>query len=259
MSTNAIEYCNENLFNLTQEELRKLHESCPPTEGLVRFLRNLEDFVFGVCLVQDDLQLDKELLLFYAEYTQEFNAIALRIPIENHRLANDATGAFAGQVTLINPDKDFLYVFNTLQNHRKRVLEAMEYFTFNPFKSPNGTLVSVGEKIIPIEIVDRVEFLKEIYSNTIDKPHLDPENKIYLMVDNTTGFIKIGKSKNPKYREGTLQSKQPETHLIATWSAPVSIEKELHRKYASFRKRGEWFKLSFKELDEIKEYMDYLQ
>lgn len=259
MTIDPVEYCNENLFYLTQEELRHLHQSVPPTEGLVRFFRNLEDFVFGVCLVQNDEQSDKELLLLYAEYTKEFTAIALRIPIEDHSLANGATGTFARQVTLINGDKDFLNVYNTLQNQRQGVLEALGYFTFNPFTAPKGTLVSVGEKIIPIEIVDRVDFLKEIYSNTIDKPHLDPENKIYLMVDNTTGFIKIGKSKNPKYREGTLQSKQPETHLIAIWSAPASIEKELHRKYASFRKRGEWFKLTFKELDEIKEYMDALE
>jgi hypothetical protein len=259
MKIDPIEYCNENLFYLTEEQLRHLYRSVPPTDGLVRFFRSLEDFVFGVCLVQDDLQSDKELLLLYAEYNREFTAIALKIPIEDHRLANDATGAFARQITLINPDKDFLNVYNTLQNQRKGVLEALEYFTYNPFTAPEGTLLSVGEKIIPIEIIDRVDFLKEIYSNTIDKPHLDSENKIYLMVDSTTGFIKIGKSKNPKYREGTLQSKQPETHLIAIWSAPASIEKELHRKYASFRKRGEWFKLSLKELDEIKEYMDSLE
>lgn len=259
MTIDPIEYCNQNLIYLTKEELRQLHQNGPPTDGLVRFLRKLEDFVFGVCLVQNDEQSDKELLLFYAEFTKEFTAIALRIPIEDHRFANDVTGVFSRKVTLVNEDKDFLDVYNTLQNQRKGVLEALEYFTFNPFTTPNGTLLSVGEKIIPVEIINRVDFLREIYSNTIDKPYLDPENKIYLMVDKTTGFIKIGKSKNPKYREGTLQSKQPETHLIATWSAPASIEKELHRKYSKFRKRGEWFKLSLKELDEIKEFMDNLE
>lgn len=86
----------------------------------------------------------------------------------------------------------------------------------------------------------------------------DIENFVYLMVDNTNGLIKIGRSKNPKLREGTLQSKEPETKKIAQWRVPKSIEKDLHSKFSHKRIRGEWFRLTIEDMVEIKLYMNSL-
>lgn len=74
--------------------------------------------------------------------------------------------------------------------------------------------------------------------------------KTYLMYDKHTGFYKIGKSYDPKFREKTLMSVKPTIELI--WSCRQDIERYLHSKYADKRVRGEWFQLSEKEIEEIK-------
>lgn len=73
-------------------------------------------------------------------------------------------------------------------------------------------------------------------------------SKTYLMIDGNK-FIKIGKSFSPIAREHTLQSQNPTIELIAF--CEQDIEKELHIRYASKRKRGEWFNLSKKEISDI--------
>lgn len=74
------------------------------------------------------------------------------------------------------------------------------------------------------------------------------ESKTYLMIDGNN-FVKIGKSYSPEVRECTLQSQNPTIELIAV--CEKDIEKELHVKYASKRKRGEWFNLSKNEISII--------
>lgn len=64
----------------------------------------------------------------------------------------------------------------------------------------------------------------------------------YLMRDERTGLIKIGRSCNVRYREHTLQSEYPLITLIAT--TPNNIEKQLHDRFNNHRVRGEWFNLS---------------
>lgn len=70
----------------------------------------------------------------------------------------------------------------------------------------------------------------------------DLQTKTYLMKDTNTGLYKIGRSKNPKHREKTLQSEKPTIKLIKIWEE--DIENELHNLYHKFRVRGEWFKLT---------------
>lgn len=66
--------------------------------------------------------------------------------------------------------------------------------------------------------------------------------KTYLMVDDSTGLYKIGKSKDPKYREGTFQSAKPTVRMLLT--CDLNIETALHREYDDKRVRGEWFRLT---------------
>lgn len=65
--------------------------------------------------------------------------------------------------------------------------------------------------------------------------------KTYLMKDSNTGYTKIGKAINPKFRERTLQSEKPSISLFAV--CDNLIESELHKKFESKRIRGEWFDL----------------
>jgi prophage antirepressor-like protein len=74
-------------------------------------------------------------------------------------------------------------------------------------------------------------------------------SKTYLMVDNSNGYVKIGKSINPKKRERTLLSEKPTIKLL--FVCENNVESELHQKYASKRIRGEWYKISLDEVASI--------
>lgn len=81
---------------------------------------------------------------------------------------------------------------------------------------------------------------------------------IYLMADTTNGCYKIGISNKPEYRERTLQSEKPTIELVASKEFPSrqiaeSIEKALHYTFKEKNIRGEWFNLSQKDINEIKE------
>jgi len=78
------------------------------------------------------------------------------------------------------------------------------------------------------------------------------EAQLYLMRDNRSGYHKIGISKDPKYRESTLQAEQPDVVLIDSAPASRSCEEYLHANFANCRIRGEWFDLGEPELWEMK-------
>lgn len=68
---------------------------------------------------------------------------------------------------------------------------------------------------------------------------------VYLMKNKNNGYYKIGKAQNPKYRERTLQSQEPEVELIfAEPERPDFNEKLLHKKYEKDKIRGEWHNLT---------------
>jgi hypothetical protein len=67
---------------------------------------------------------------------------------------------------------------------------------------------------------------------------------VYLCRNNRNGLIKIGFSKEPKYREVTLQSEDPDVEFIHVRPADRGLERCLHQIFAAKRRRGEWFELS---------------
>ena len=81
---------------------------------------------------------------------------------------------------------------------------------------------------------------------------------VYLMVDTTNNFHKIGLSNNPKYREHTLQGDKPTIELLCAKEYPTrviaeAIESALHKAFASKRIRGEWFNLNTSDIENIKQ------
>ena len=81
---------------------------------------------------------------------------------------------------------------------------------------------------------------------------------VYLMIDTTNNFYKIGISNNPRYREHTLQSDKPTIELLSAKEYPTrtiaeAIEVALHKAYGEKRIRGEWFNLSEEDVEYIKE------
>lgn len=71
----------------------------------------------------------------------------------------------------------------------------------------------------------------------------------YLMIDEASGLIKIGRSRDPQFREHTLGAQIPRIKLIAVCADDV--ESVLHEKYKSKRVRGEWFNLSDRDVNSI--------
>lgn len=89
--------------------------------------------------------------------------------------------------------------------------------------------------------------------NEVDKSF--HKTKTYLMVDEKTGYVKIGKSINPKIREKTLQSEKPVIKIL--YVCDNNIEKKLHNEYKDKRIRGEWFSLSPEDIKYIVETHDF--
>jgi len=71
---------------------------------------------------------------------------------------------------------------------------------------------------------------------------------VYLMIDNITNKVKIGFSRNPKYREATLQSQKPDISLLYTVESSIDFERHLHEKYNQQRVRGELFDINPNEV-----------
>lgn len=68
----------------------------------------------------------------------------------------------------------------------------------------------------------------------------------YLMLDISTGYTKIGKAKNPTKRLSDLRIANPSLRLIAY--IPCDCEKELHKKFANRRWKGEFFDLTLADI-----------
>ncbi|MGB0431639.1 MAG: GIY-YIG nuclease family protein [Bacteroidia bacterium] len=103
---------------------------------------------------------------------------------------------------------------------------------------------------------DCAEFLITGHETLNTKAKLvKPKLFIYLMKNFQNGYFKIGESNNPEYREKTLQAQEPDIKLIEAWLAPSRVEKELHKKFADKRLRGEWFNLNENDVEEILQTM----
>ncbi len=108
-----------------------------------------------------------------------------------------------------------------------------------------------------------IKFSEKVNENitTDEKEEVENSQKscyVYLMIDTTNYFYKIGISNRPKYREHTLQSDKPTIELVCAKEYPSrdiaeAIEAALHKVYASKRIRGEWFNLDDTDIDIIKQ------
>lgn len=73
--------------------------------------------------------------------------------------------------------------------------------------------------------------------------------RTYLMKD-SSGLYKIGCSVDPRSRLDSMKTGNATIELVCI--IKENIEQELHTKYASKRVKGEWFKLSEKDVRDIK-------
>jgi hypothetical protein len=69
-----------------------------------------------------------------------------------------------------------------------------------------------------------------------------PAGQTWIYFIDNEPFVKIGRSNNPVRRARVLQISQPRpARLIAVIAGEESLERELHERFRSSRKQGEWF------------------
>lgn len=152
---------------------------------------------------------------------------------------------------------------NSFQHLQRMLFESKGYITFGDELSQENidkySLLVKGNKLplyVPY-ISDNIEKKSDNNFNfknaSINKSK--HRNYVYIMLNKSNGYYKIGRSINPIYREKTLQAEEPDVVLIKKWIASAEIEKTLHLKYKLKRIRGEWFALEDKDLEEINSFM----
>jgi hypothetical protein len=158
-------------------------------------------------------------------------------------------------------------VFGEISTHDLEIIynkKYMSYFDGGEFNFMSYDLVDESDFVMikKTDVINVVTGYESIYNKFLIEKLTDNSNKAsmtapknikikqktYLMKDNN-GFIKIGKSKNPKLRESTLQSENPSITLMAV--CDDDIEDMLHCNYYEYRKRGEWFAFSDSQIKEI--------
>ena len=102
------------------------------------------------------------------------------------------------------------------------------------------------------ELLEQARFEKARRDLKKKAPRPRKTTFIYLVLDERTGCIKIGQSKNPSAREKTLQSENLQNTMVFSSPGDAELEQELHQEYAQFRVRGEWFKLTEDQVESIK-------
>lgn len=157
---------------------------------------------------------------------------------------------------------DTIDAFNTFQTKLRGFLEKSGFFTttseeLKQFEGKNAVMMAFSQRgIFNLKLINKVDFLRDFFSNNFDTKVELISEYVYLMVNTDTSLIKIGTSKNPKYREKTLHSQEPVVHLVAKWNCSKELEKKLHQIYKQKRVRGEWFRLDLNDLKEIEAFMN---
>jgi hypothetical protein len=155
----------------------------------------------------------------------------------------------------IENDKHRFYSIGVLRELKKHVEHTIKSYEENSFDFEKAN-----------EYLDERDRLRwnKIWEeqNTGAKLQSIPEPTcVYLMKNKRNGYIKIGVSQNPVFREKTLQSEEPEVELIFKTGLLENGEGQelhLHTSYSQKRLRGEWFNLSSQDCESIIKYLSSL-
>lgn len=210
---------------------------------------------FGVRLFDDPTRFEAD--FFYISGYPELKGDLITIEIEDKDYWN-LLFMFCKLLEEEYEMVDAIDAFNTFQSKLRGFLELSGFFTatnidLKQFEGKGATMMVNSKRGFKmIELIDKVELLRAFFNQQdVESENSEQSSFVYLMVNTQTSLIKIGTSKNPSFRERTLQSREPEVHLIAKWKCAKVVEKELHEKYKMKRVRGEWFRLKLKDINEI--------
>lgn len=249
------EKLNSSCFTLSPKDIFEFdkNDNGPIHNVITRINRHC----FGVQLFDDQFGLTAE--MFYINHDETLKGDLFKIELNDpdylHLLLHFCTFLADNY-----KEVDALNAFNTFQQKLRGFLEKLGFYTITNlemkmFIGKNITMATTSKRgIFKLDFIDKAEFYRDLYKNCY-KEFTAGNEYIYLMLNSDTSLIKIGSSKDPGYRERTLQSSEPKINMIALWQCKRIVEKELHKMYSHKRIRGEWFRLTIKELLEIDEFM----
>jgi hypothetical protein len=258
---NEIEsYFSENCYVFDREAIYKLNER--DNGPLNNVLSHLKESCYGIQIFDEKEIIKYE--IFYIDYKHDLKGFGLFLSLNlEETVRREYIIEFCIILKHEFPHVDIIDAFNTFQIESRTAFEKFGFFTFgneiSKFEGKNATVIippSFKGHLLFRTLV-KLNVYRWLFGEDEENVKIDESKtkKIYLILDSKNNLIKIGQSFNPNKREKTLQGVFPQWDLITTWIAPVSVEKELHNKFRQKRTRGEWFKLTFSDLEEIKEYM----
>lgn len=248
MRTDLNNEFDSKLFNLEFETVRQWAKDNLEIGNVLRGLTN-ECFALSANFEQS-----YEIQFVYVQFSHEHPGYMLELKFKENNFYNILL-LFSLEITKINKKLEVLSVYNTFIHQLRTFFEANDIMTVTTSdlqRTGKGILVS-SSAIEIIKTYNRVKFYRS-FLETENYKNLAPDVEyVYIMMNCDDFTFKIGQSKNPKYRERTLQSKEPNVVLLKAWQCDKKIEKELHKIYKENRTRGEWFKLDFGKICNINE------
>ncbi len=238
-----------NLYTLTHDDVVKMSKD----DGgrISNVLRGLSKHCFALAADFDE---GKSIDFIFIVDSFEKPGHLLRLTYKQESFYDDLL-AFSTILSQEYEDLDIINVYNTFIGNFRTFLEANNIFTITStelshFKGRSFEMMSP----YPIEVIQTVE-KEDFYKVFLNAPSRfdvqENRNYVYVMLNRDTGLFKIGRSKNPYYREGTLQSKEPNIVLLKAWECDKKVETQIQKLYTKKRVRGEWFKLNIKDLSDI--------
>jgi Meiotically up-regulated gene 113 len=245
-------------FSLTEPDILKLEKL--DNGPLNNVIANINKECFGVAIYED--RNDYTVEMFYVTNVDQLEGDLIRLKLNDPDYVS-ILFYFCQKLVINYIELDVINTFNTFQSRLRSFLEKLGFFTttnleLEKFEGQEVTMMSTAPKGIKnVLLFDRVDYYRKFFGDIYHIKRDEKKDYTYLMVNDDTGLIKIGRSNNPRYREKTLQSQEPTVHIIACWETPKNVEADLHKLYNHKRIRGEWFRLNMTDLKKLEQFMKH--
>jgi len=244
-------------YNLDKESILRMNQAyCDPRINNV--VTRMHSHCYGLALLDDSRSIEYH--IYYINGDQELVGNLLKLDINDPE--RDALTIVFSMHLADTFNLDVLVTFNTFQDATRSMCEQLGYLTLTanellPYKDKNATIVAKNVKgIIIVPFLFHADLYEFLFGPLLPINVQTGDSFVYLMHNKRNNLVKIVNKCNRVHREKTLQAEEPEITMVAVWKASDELERDLHNRYKHKRLRGEWFDLTFKELKEIKDYVD---
>lgn len=160
--------------------------------------------------------------------------------------------------TIINSAYYYAKIDNYyIESFKEYINNNSEQIVFSDIISKNIFLSKISSlhHQIRVQSFDVEMILKDMIDYVENGEKSKPIIYTYLIIDNHSKLIKIGRSTDVDKRIESLSTGNCNLSIVAVKDA--DIERMLHDEYGIFRVKGEWFNFSEKKLNEIIEKYDF--